>query len=95
MLWDEPTTGLDPETTRDISQLIKKMQEKYKVSSIVVTHDMICAKIVADRISVLNEGKYIITDTYENLEKSDDKFVRAFFNEEEEIEVKKENDIKN
>jgi phospholipid/cholesterol/gamma-HCH transport system ATP-binding protein len=81
MLWDEPTTGLDPETTRDISYLIKKMQDKYKVSSIVVTHDMICAKIVGDSISVLNDGEYIISDTYENLEKSEDRFVKSFFNE--------------
>jgi phospholipid/cholesterol/gamma-HCH transport system ATP-binding protein len=79
MLWDEPTTGLDPETTRDISNLIREMQDKYKVSSIVVTHDMICAKIIADRIAVLKDGEYIISDTYENLEKSDDKFVKAFF----------------
>ena len=79
MLWDEPTTGLDPETTRDISQLIRQMQDKYKASSIVVTHDMICAKIVADRISVLKDGEYIISDTYDNLEKSDNEFVRSFF----------------
>ena len=82
MLWAEPTTGLDPETTRDISHLIRQMQNKYKVSSIVVTHDMICAKIVADRISVLKDGEYIISDTYENLEKSDNEFVRSFFSEE-------------
>ncbi len=81
MLWDEPTTGLDPETTRDISYLIRNMQEKYKVSSIVVTHDMICAKIVGDSISVLKDGEYIISGTYEDLEKSEDKFVKSFFNE--------------
>ncbi len=97
MLWDEPTTGLDPETTRDISYLIRKMQDKYKASSIVVTHDMICAKIVADRIAVLKDGEYIISDTYENLEKSEDKFVKAFFNVDEEAEDKsksKNEDIK-
>ena len=81
MLWDEPTTGLDPETTRDISYLIRNMQEKYKVSSIVVTHDMICAKIVGDCISVLKDGEYIISGTYEDLEKSEDKFVKSFFKE--------------
>lgn len=81
MLWDEPTTGLDPETTRDVSDLIRQMQDKYKVSSIVVTHDMICAKIVADRISVLKDGEFIISDTYENLERSDNKFVKSFFGE--------------
>lgn len=97
MLWDEPTTGLDPESTRDISHLIRQMQEKYKVSSIIVTHDMICAKIVADRISVLKDGEYIVSDTYENLQKSDDAFVKSFFMEVDENTEKNkepENDTK-
>lgn len=81
MLWDEPTTGLDPETTRDISHLIVKMQQKYKVSSIVVTHDMICAKIVANRIVVLKNGTYTESGTYDELENSQDDFVRSFFKE--------------
>lgn len=81
MLWDEPTTGLDPETTRDISHLIVRMQQKYKVSSIVVTHDMICAKIVANSIVVLKEGTYTERGTYEQLENSNDNFVRSFFEE--------------
>ena len=81
MLWDEPTTGLDPETTRDISRLIVDMQKKYGVSSIVVTHDMICAKIVADRIAVLNDGVYTSSGTYAELEKSEDEFVKSFFRE--------------
>ncbi len=81
MLWDEPTTGLDPETTRDISHLIVRMQQKYKVSSIVVTHDMICAKIVANSIVVLKEGTYTERGTYEQLERSSDNFVRSFFEE--------------
>jgi phospholipid/cholesterol/gamma-HCH transport system ATP-binding protein len=79
MLWDEPTTGLDPATAREISELIVDMQKKYKVSSIVVTHDMSCAKIVADRIVVLNDGKYTNSGTYDELQKSDDEFVRSFF----------------
>jgi phospholipid/cholesterol/gamma-HCH transport system ATP-binding protein len=81
MLWDEPTTGLDPETTRDISHLIVRMQRKYKVSSIVVTHDMICAKIVANRIAVLKDGEYSDSGTYDELEASSDEFVRSFFDE--------------
>ncbi|NOS83678.1 MAG: ATP-binding cassette domain-containing protein [Ignavibacteria bacterium] len=79
MLWDEPTTGLDPATAREISNLIVDMQKKYKVSSIVVTHDMICAKIVADRIVVLKDGTYANSGTYDELVKSDDEFVRSFF----------------
>lgn len=81
MLWDEPTTGLDPETTRDISHLIVRMQRKYKVTSIVVTHDMICAKIVANKIVVLKDGTYTDTGTYDELERSNDEFVRSFFEE--------------
>lgn len=81
MLWDEPTTGLDPETTRDISHLIVRMQRKYKVSSIVVTHDMICAKIVSNRIVVLKDGTYTESGTYDELETSNDEFVRSFFEE--------------
>ncbi len=79
MLWDEPTTGLDPATAREISNLIVDMQKKYKVSSIVVTHDMICAKIVADRIVVLKDGTYANSGTYDELVNSDDEFVRSFF----------------
>jgi len=86
MLWDEPTTGLDPETTRDISHLIVRMQRKYKVTSIVVTHDMICAKIVANRIVVLKDGTYTDSGTYDELESSDDDFVRSFFEEVKEDE---------
>lgn len=81
MLWDEPTTGLDPETTRDISHLIVDMQKKYNVSSIVVTHDMICAKIVADRIVVLKDGTYTESGTFDELMNSKDNFVRSFFEE--------------
>lgn len=89
MLWDEPTTGLDPETTRDISHLIVEMQKKYKVSSIVVTHDMVCAKIVADRILVLKDGIYAESGTYDELENSSDDFVRSFFGEVENSNGKK------
>ncbi len=81
MLWDEPTTGLDPETTRDISHLIVRMQRKYKVTSIVVTHDMICAKIVSNKIVVLKDGTYTDSGTYDELERSEDEFVKSFFEE--------------
>lgn len=79
MLWDEPTTGLDPETTREISRLIVSMQEKYGVSSIVVTHDMLCAKIVADRIAVLHDGVYSAEGTYGELERINEDYVKSFF----------------
>ncbi|MBS1515558.1 MAG: ABC transporter ATP-binding protein [Bacteroidetes bacterium] len=79
MLYDEPTTGLDPATSREISELILKMKDKHKVSSINVTHDMECAKLTADRIVVLKDGVYICEGTFEELQKSDDPFVKSFF----------------
>ncbi len=79
MLWDEPTTGLDPTTSKEISELILKMQEKFNVTSIVVTHDIPCAKMVADKMVVLKDGVYAQEGTYEELENSKDEFVRGFF----------------
>ncbi|MCD8741508.1 ATP-binding cassette domain-containing protein [Mucilaginibacter roseus] len=81
MLYDEPTTGLDPITSREISELILNMQRKYKTSSIIITHDLECAKITADRVVVMNDGEYIAEGTYEALQASENEFVRSFFNE--------------
>lgn len=79
ILYDEPTTGLDPVTSNEISHLIKDMQTKFNVTSLIVTHDIPCAKLVADRIIVLKEGKITAMGSYEELEKSEDDFVRGFF----------------
>jgi len=79
MLYDEPTTGLDPITSREISELILKMQEKYKTSSIIITHDMECAEITSDRVVIMNEGEYVAEGTFDDLKQSDDKFIRSYF----------------
>lgn len=79
MLYDEPTTGLDPITSREISQLILQMQKKYKTTSIIITHDMECASITADRVVIMHEGEYIAEGTFDDLEKSKDEFVMSFF----------------
>jgi phospholipid/cholesterol/gamma-HCH transport system ATP-binding protein len=79
MLYDEPTTGLDPITSREISELILEMQQKYQTSSIIITHDMACAKITADRVVVMNNGTFIAEGTYVELEASPDEMVRSFF----------------
>jgi phospholipid/cholesterol/gamma-HCH transport system ATP-binding protein len=81
MLYDEPTTGLDPITSREISELILNMQKKYKTTSLIITHDMECARITADRVVVMNDGKYIAEGPFKDLQKSKDKIVSSFFNE--------------
>jgi phospholipid/cholesterol/gamma-HCH transport system ATP-binding protein len=80
MLYDEPTTGLDPITSREISELILQMQKKYKTTSIIITHDMECASITADRVVVMKDGEYTAEGSFEALKKSKDEFVRSFFN---------------
>jgi phospholipid/cholesterol/gamma-HCH transport system ATP-binding protein len=79
ILYDEPTTGLDPITGKEISTLIVEIQEKYQTSSIIISHDMKCVKITADRVAVLLNGKCHAVDTYDTLEKSEDTFVKQFF----------------
>jgi phospholipid/cholesterol/gamma-HCH transport system ATP-binding protein len=79
MLYDEPTTGLDPITSREISELILKMQKKYKTSSIIITHDMECANITADRILFLDGGRFIAEGTYNDLKNSKEELVSQFF----------------
>lgn len=80
ILYDEPTTGLDTITSREIGELILAIQKKNHTSSIIITHDMACAKLTADRIVILNEGVIHIEGTYNELEISEDKWVRSFFN---------------
>jgi len=79
ILYDEPTTGLDPATSKEISNLILKMQEKFKVSSVIVTHDINCAKLTADRMVVIKDGVFAAEGSYDELQKSDDDFVKGFF----------------
>lgn len=79
MLYDEPTTGLDTATAKEISQLILDMQRKYKISSLIITHDIACAKMTADRIVMLKEGVIVAEGTYEELAKCEDEWIRSFF----------------
>ena len=79
ILYDEPTSGLDTITAREISELILSVQKKYKTSSVVITHDMACAKMTGNRILILKEGQINAEGTYAELEKSDDEWVRSFF----------------
>jgi len=79
LLYDEPTTGLDTITSREISELILTIQKKHKTTSIIITHDMACAKLTADRLVILKDGVINAEGTYEALEKSNDQWVRSFF----------------
>jgi phospholipid/cholesterol/gamma-HCH transport system ATP-binding protein len=78
LLLDEPTAGLDPITSGEIDELILKLQEEHHMASIVVTHDFRSAKTIADRIALLHEGNVLIEGSFEDLEKSDNKFVSEF-----------------
>ncbi len=78
ILYDEPTTGLDPITGDTINDLIIKLQKELGVTSIVVTHDMPSAFKIADRIAMLNEGKIVFTGTVEDVKNTDHPMVRQF-----------------
>ncbi|GJQ33269.1 MAG: ABC transporter ATP-binding protein [Ignavibacteriaceae bacterium] len=82
MLYDEPTTGLDPITTKEISKLIRDLQSELKMTSIAVTHDLICAEIIADRAIVLNEGHILYEGGLDTLTALDDPFMKNFFSPE-------------
>jgi len=79
MLYDEPTTGLDPITSKEISNLILEVQKKYNTSSIIITHDIECAKLTANRIVVLKDGICAAEGSYDELENSADEWIRSFF----------------
>jgi len=79
MLYDEPTTGLDPITSKEISNLILEVQKKYNTSSIIITHDIECARLTANRIIVIKDGVCSAEGSYAELEKSTDPWIRSFF----------------
>ncbi|MFA4870134.1 MAG: ATP-binding cassette domain-containing protein [Pedobacter sp.] len=79
ILYDEPTTGLDPVTSREIENLILKLQEKNHTSSIIISHDMNCVKNTADLVVLLLEGKCYIKGTFEELKQSTDENIKQFF----------------
>lgn len=79
MLYDEPTTGLDPITSDEISELINDVQKKYKTSSIIITHDIECARATADRIIMLKDGEVYTEGTIDDFENSTDPLIKSFF----------------
>lgn len=79
MLYDEPTTGLDPVTGREISELIQSLQQQHAMTSIAVTHDMACARIIADRVTMLNRGVICFEGALGAMDHADDELVKQFF----------------
>jgi phospholipid/cholesterol/gamma-HCH transport system ATP-binding protein len=79
MLYDEPTTGLDPITSKEISKLILEVQKKYNTSSIIITHDVECARITSNRMIIIRDGNVFAEGTFKELSESKDEWVRSFF----------------
>jgi len=79
MLYDEPTTGLDPVTSDEISSLINDVQKKYKTSSIIITHDIECARNTANRVIMLKDGEIYSEGKLEMFENSTDEVIKGFF----------------
>lgn len=79
MLYDEPTTGLDPVTSYEISLLINDIQKKYKTTSIIITHDIECARTVANRVIMLKDGEVYKEGNLSDFETSDDELITSYF----------------
>ncbi len=79
ILYDEPTTGLDPITAKEIILLMMEIQKKYKTSSLIITHDVDCARVISNRIILLLEGTNYAEGDFKSLSTSDDPKVKAFF----------------
>ena len=79
LLYDEPTTGLDPVTSGEISELILKIQEEYNTSSLIISHDLKCIEITANQVNVLKEGKFTASGTLDEMKHHEDPFVNSFF----------------
>jgi len=82
MLFDEPTTGLDPITARSINNLIRETHERLKFTGVIITHDITQILSVVQKVAVLNEGKIEVIVKPEEIRSSDDPFIRQFFEEE-------------
>ncbi len=79
ILYDEPTTGLDPITSKEISRLILEIQRKYGTAAIIITHDVECARITANRMIIIRDGTCFASGTFKELAVSADEWVRSFF----------------
>jgi len=79
IFYDEPTSGLDPITSSEMNDLINEVKERYKTSSIIITHDLTCAKTISDRILMLVDGKFIKQGDFTEVFNTDDERIKGFF----------------
>jgi phospholipid/cholesterol/gamma-HCH transport system ATP-binding protein len=79
MLYDEPTAGLDPITSIDINNLINEVRHRYHTSSIIITHDLTCAKTTGDRVAMLLDGTFVKQGSFEEVFASDDERIKSFY----------------
>jgi phospholipid/cholesterol/gamma-HCH transport system ATP-binding protein len=80
MLYDEPTAGLDPITCIEINNLINQVKEMFNTSSIIITHDLTCAKATGDRVAMLLDGSFVKEGTFEDVFSSNDERIKSFYN---------------
>lgn len=79
MLYDEPTGGLDPVTSVEINDLINEVRTKYSTTSIIITHDLTCAKTTGDRLCILSDGTFIKEGSFEEVFESSDQRIKSFY----------------
>jgi len=79
MLYDEPTAGLDPITCIEINNLIVKVQQEYNTSSIIITHDLTCAKTTANKLTMILDGKFLTPASFEEIFNSDNADLKSFY----------------
>jgi len=80
MLYDEPTSGLDPVTSSEINELILEVQQQYNTSSLIITHDLTCAKNTGNRIAILNDGKFLKIGKFAEVFNTEDEHIQGFLN---------------
>ena len=80
MLYDEPTSGLDPITSAEINDLINEVQRQYNTSSVIITHDLTCAKATGNRTAMLLDGKFLVVGKFDDVFASNDEQVKSFYN---------------
>jgi phospholipid/cholesterol/gamma-HCH transport system ATP-binding protein len=80
MLYDEPTSGLDPITSTEINELINEVRQRYNTSSIIITHDLTCAKATGNRVAMLLDGKFVKIGKFDDVFDSEDDRIKSFYN---------------